>query len=325
VKKDATIAIIAIVLIGALSFGLNSMRPPFQPRRSEPFSTAPVGPTIAKGTVVMRVNGEPVTENEFEAAFAQMPDEMKQQFASEPGKQAFAEQYIRIKLLEQEARKMGIDKDPKVEGMVSANRTTIVGNAAADKLVGQPTKQAVQTFYDQNANKFEQLDLSHIVIAYAGGSIPPRNGGKPPTETEAANLALKIWQQVHNGADFGEMARKYSDDVSSVSQDGRIGPISHGMLPPELDSRIWRIPVGQISDPIPSRFGIHLFKVNARKAATLQQVSAAITRHVKQQNTMDRIEVLRKNAKVEFDPKFFPDAKTWPSNNPNPPAQKNRG
>src|SRR4051794_19106850 len=101
VKRDASIAVISILVIGAVCFGLNSMRPPFQPRPSQPFSTAPVGPTIAKGTIVMRVNGEPVTENEFEAAFAQMPDEMKQQFASEPGKQAFAEQYIRIKLLEQ--------------------------------------------------------------------------------------------------------------------------------------------------------------------------------------------------------------------------------
>jgi hypothetical protein len=40
---------------------------------------------------------------------------------------------------------------------------------------------------------------------------------------------------------------------------------------------------------------------------------------------MDRIEVLRKNAKVEFDPKFFPDAKTWPSNNPSLPVPKSRG
>ena len=315
-KKDATITIVAIVVVGAICFVLAQMRPPFQPRPSKPFSSANTGPTVSLGHVVMRVNGEPVTEEEFQAAFAQMSDEMKQQFSSAAGKQAFAEQYVRIKILEQEAHRMGLDRDPKVQAVVSANRTTVVGNAAAERLVGQPTKQAVQTFYDQNANKFEQLDLSHIVIAYAGSTVQPRSGGPAPSEVEATNTALKLWQQIHNGADFGQLARKYSDDVSSVEQNGRIGMVAHGMLPPELDSRIWRIPVGGISDPIPSRFGIHIFKVNAKKAATLQQVSAAIARHVKQQNTMDRIESLRKNAKVEFDPKYFPEAKSWPTNNP---------
>lgn len=314
-KKDAVLTTIAIIVVAGLCFGLAAVRPPFQPTKSTPFTIGTTGPTV-NGKVVMRVNGEPVTEAEFQAAFAQMPDEMKQQFAFGPGKQAFAEQFVRMKLLEQEGRKMGLDKDPNVEAQLDADRTNIVARATADKLVANPTAQAVQSFYQQNVDKFGTLDVSHILIAYQGGSVPPRPGGQPLSEVQATNLALKIYAELRKGADFGKLATQYSDDASTLDQGGHLGDITRGMLPPEIETRVWDIPTGQFSSPIPSRFGIHIFKVNARKTAPLAQVKEAISRHVKQQNTADRVEILRKNAKVEFDPKFFPDAKSWPSNNP---------
>ena len=46
-----------------------------------------------------------------------------------------------------------------------------------------------------------------------------------------------------------------------------------------------------------------------RKKGTqpIEKVQKAIEQRVKNQNTLDRIEVLRKQAKVDFDPKYFPD------------------
>ncbi len=314
-KRDATIAIIGIIIVIAICFGLAAMRPALQPAKSTPFETASVGPAVA-GHIVMRINGDPVTEKEFEAAFAQLPDDMKRQFASGPGKQAFAEQYIRMKLLEQEGHRLGIDRDPDVEAQVAADRTNILGRAAADKLVGNPTAQAVEAFYNQNVAKFATIDVSHIVIAFQGGTVKPRSGGTPLSEVEATNRALQVYQQLKAGANFGTVARKYSDDTASLVQDGHLGTFARGMLPQELEARIWQVPPGQFTGPLPSRFGIHIFKVNSRSTAALPEVSKSIAQHVKQQNTLDRVEILRKNANVDFDPKFFPEAKSWPSNNP---------
>lgn len=309
-KKDLAIAIAAILVVAAVCFGLAAIRPPFKPTQSTPFTTAAVGPTL-QGHVVMRVNGEPVTQEEFQAAFDQLPDEMKRQFASAPGKQAFAEQVVRMKILEQEARRMGLDRDPAIQAQVAAGRTDILARAAADKLVANPTNQAVQTFYNQNSGRFGTIDVSHILIAYRGGAIPPRNGGAAPSEAEATNRALKVVQQLKAGANFANLARQYSDDTSSIEQGGHLGTFPRGMLPPEIETRVWQIPPGQVSGPIPSRFGIHIFKVNSHVLAPLTQVSKNIAQHIKQQNTFDRVEVLRKAAKVDFDPKFFPDAKSW--------------
>src|SRR4051812_7150005 len=228
---------------------------PFASLRSGSTSSATSTSTSGPEHVVMHVNGEPVTESEFAAAFSQIPQEMQQQFASEAGKQAFAEQMVRLKILEQEGRKMGVEKDPKVAGQLAADRTNIVAAAAAQKLTPAPTNAAVQKFYDENKKTFEALELSHILIAYEGSSIPPRNG-KALSQQEALKKAQSLEQQAKGGADFAKLAQLFSDDASSAARGGALGPFSPGMLPPEIESHVFRLQPGQVSDPVPSRYGI---------------------------------------------------------------------
>jgi parvulin-like peptidyl-prolyl isomerase len=257
--------------------------------------------------VVMHVNGEAVTESEFSAAFSQLPEEMQRQFTSEAGKQAFAEQMVRLKILEQEGRKMGVEKDPKVAGQLAADHTNIIAAATAQKLLPPPTPAAVQKFYDENKKNFEAQELSHILIAYEGGAVPAR-GGKALSQQDALKKAQSISQQLKGGADFAKLARQYSDDASSAERGGSLGPFSPGMLPPEIESHVAALQPGQTSDPVPSRYGIHIFKAGAHTSQPLEQVRQGISRRVQQQATLDKVEQMRKAAKVEFDPKFFPEA-----------------
>ncbi len=312
VKKDLAIALVAIVLVSAICYGLAISRPPFKPTPSEPFSTASVGLAVNE-KIVMRINGEPVTEREFEAAYRELPEETQRQYASEPGKMAFAEQLVRLKLLEQEARRRGIDRDPKIAAQLSADRLNILASAAAERLVAPPTEEAIKNFYAENKNRFATVDVSHILIAYAGGAVPPRGGGAAPSEVEATNKALAIYAQLRAGADFATVARKVSDDTATADRGGAFGGLSPGMLPQELEARVFNIPTGQFSGPIPSRFGVHIFKVNSRGTRSLAQLHAGIAQRVRQQNMYDRVELLRRNANVQFDDKFFPEAKKWPS------------
>jgi len=223
---------------------------------------------------------------------------------------AFAEQLVRMKLLEQEAQRVGLDGDPKIAGQLAAQRTDLLADAAADKIIGQPTPEAVEQFYAKNKERFETLDLSHILIAYAGGLVPPRSGAALP-ETDAMNKALAVYAELKKGVPFPAAAANYSDDAGSARKGGELGPVAHGMLPKELEARVFQISVGQFSSPIPSRLGIHIFRVNSKGTRPLADIRAGVTQSVRQQNMFDRVEVLRRNAKVDFDDKFFPDAKHW--------------
>jgi peptidyl-prolyl cis-trans isomerase C len=311
VKKDPVIALIAIALTAGICYGLALIKLDLKPSVSRPYTTAPVGEQIS-GHVIMRVNGEAVTEEEFEAAYAQLPEELQRQLSSPQGKTAFAEQYVRYKLLEQEARRLGVDRDPKVAGAISADRTSILASAVAQKLVATPTDQAVRDYYAGNKGSFDSLQVAHILVAYAGGMAPPRQGN-PPSQQQAMAKANAIVKQLRAGADFAQAALQLSDDVATAPQGGELGTFGRGTLPPELEQRVFAMKEGEISDPMPSRFGVHIFRVGKRGTQGIDQVRPAIARRMQQQNTLDRIEVLRKQAKVDFDPKFFPDKAPRPT------------
>ena len=267
----------------------------------------------------MHVNGQPVTEEEFIAIYKQLPEELQRQYANEPGKMVLAEQTIRIKLLEQEARRLGLEREPVVAAQIEADQSNILASAAAEKLVPTPNEQAVQEFYARNKGRFDSADVSHILIAYAGGGVPPRSGQAPPLE-EAKKKANAVYTQLKAGGDFAAMARKVSDDPQTAKLGGVMGVISRGMLPPELDAAVFSAHMGDITSPIVTQYGIHIFKVHGRTTQALDQVRTGIAQRVRQEKLRDHVESLRKTAKVEFDPTFFPQTKKPAT--ATPPAKK---
>lgn len=322
-KKDVAIGIAAILIIFGLTYAIASTRTPLPLTPTQPFSTtegpgaaAAAVPEAPPGTVVMRVNGQPVTENEFSAAFASMPPELQQQFANEQGRKAFAEQMVRMKVLEQEARRLKLQQDANVAGQMAANQTEILAGAAAQKLVEKVSPAAVQKFYEQNKPRMQTVELSHIVVAYQGGMIPPKGGGAALDQQAAMNKALQIYQQLKEGAKFDDLAKRVSDDVASGARGGLLGQVAPGMLPQELDARVMNLKEGEISPAIPSRYGIHIFKAGKRQTQPLSEVQDRIAARVRQEETMRRIEELVKAAKVELDPKFFPPPQPAPKRPP---------
>ena len=306
-KKDAAIAVVVIAAVFGACYGLAAVKLDLKPIASQ---TSAAPGAAANEHVILRVNGEPVTENEFLAMFAQLPEDMQKQLQSPQGKQAFAEQLVRVKLLEQEARRLGVDRDRKVAAALSADRANILASAAAQKLVGPPSEQAVQTFYNRNKAQFEAVSVSHILLAYQGGAAPAREGHPAaPPQAEARAKAQQIVKQLRSGASFANVAAQVSDDVVSAQRGGELGTFSRGMLPPEIEERVFTLKEGEISEPIPSRYGVHIFKGGKRTYRPLEQVRPMIARQVQEQTTLERLENLRRAAKIDFDPKFFPDAK----------------
>ncbi len=69
-------------------------------------------------------------------------------------------------------------------------------------------------------------------------------------------------------ADFAALAREYSQD-GSAEQGGDLGWASPGMFVPEFEAIMDRLTPGQVSDPLVSRFGVHLIQLTERRKATL--------------------------------------------------------
>jgi peptidyl-prolyl cis-trans isomerase C len=309
VRKDIIVAIAAVLIIAGLTFGLGKIRPdlPVTP------STAAAGktdPELAKksGKVIMRVNGEPVTQAEFEMFMSAIPEQQRAFLATPGGKRELANEMVRMKALEQEAKRRGLDRDPELTAQLDLMRTQIVATRALQDIVQEKAEKQIQTLYEKE--KGSSLSLKHVVVAYEGGMVAPRGEGRPMPGDEAMRKANVIAQRLRAGASFDEVARTESDDQESGQRGGSIGPLRAEMLPPEVANVVTKLKPGEISDPVKTQFGIHVFTVGQ---PTLEDMRPMLQQRVQQQIAQDEVNRLKNAAKVDLDPQFFPPAPVVPT------------
>src|SRR5688572_14519655 len=85
--------------------------------------------------VIMKVGTTEIRKTEFEHALSALPAEY-QAYASGPGKREFAEDYLRLRMLADEALKAGLEKDAKVQSQLKLLRENALANAQIEKMRG---------------------------------------------------------------------------------------------------------------------------------------------------------------------------------------------
>lgn len=73
-------------------------------------------------------------------------------------------------------------------------------------------------------------------------------------------------ERLRKGEDFAEVSRQVSR-APNASQGGQLGWVSSGQLPPEFEAAVFGLGPGELSEPVPSTAGWHIFQVTERRAA----------------------------------------------------------
>ena len=89
------------------------------------------------------------------------------------------------------------------------------------------------------------------------------------TAEAAARRLLQFKRDILAGTrSFEQLARENSED-GSAAQGGDLGWAAPGSFVPEFEEAMASLPVGGISDPVTTRFGLHLIQVVDRRQTTL--------------------------------------------------------
>ena len=151
----------------------------------------------------------------------------------------------------------------------------------------QITRQELQSYYDQHRDQYrlpEQVKVSHILIK----TPLPGADGKVDEKgvAEAQGRAADLLKQLKAGANFEDLAKKYSQDAGSAKQGGSLGWIGRGRTVPEFEKAAFSLPKGQLSDLVKSSYGFHIIRVDDKQEAhmkTLDEVKDQIEPILKQQ------------------------------------------
>ncbi len=104
----------------------------------------------------------------------------------------------------------------------------------------------------------EEVSVSQIML-----TIPDQAS---PEDIEGIKAKAKaLHDELEGGADFAELAKRESQDGAAASG-GRLGTLKVADLRPELAEALADLKPGEYSDPIPTRSGVHIIRLDERTA-----------------------------------------------------------
>ena len=108
-----------------------------------------------------------------------------------------------------------------------------------------------------------ELRASHILIKYDD----PKQEYKRSKE-EAETLAKFVSNEAKRGEDFNHLVRQYSDDIKTKDKNGDLGYFKYGKMEESFQKAVWEMEIGEISDPVETKNGFHIIRLDDRTEAT---------------------------------------------------------
>lgn len=243
-------------------------------------TAAPATAPAPGDKIVATVNGEVITRAKLDHLYDRMGAQMKAQYEKSGGKMAFLENYLRKRLVIQEALKSGFDQRANVKAEMDAAKESALFDLYVRDVVSESivTEPMMRQYYETNREQFavpERAKIRHIVIAAS------QTGPQPKTKAQAREVAELIAADLRPHAPaagatpeavqafsnrFAQAARTYSED-GVAQQGGDLGWVEREKLDAQFASAAFALQPGTMSDVVESSFGHHLIFLEGRQPA----------------------------------------------------------
>lgn len=127
------------------------------------------------------------------------------------------------------------------------------------------TPAEVEAYYRANQSEFEMPARATVQAV-----VLPKT---PASSDTLATLerARELRQEILDGADFAEVARRESSDEGTAPAGGDLGVFRKGQMVAPFDSAVFAARLGQVTEPVRSGFGVHVIEVTQRWGADSAQ------------------------------------------------------
>jgi len=133
------------------------------------------------------------------------------------------------------------------------------------KISRREVEQFYRTYKDSIPSLSETVDISHILRQIKVGQEGMQN---------AYQTTAEIKMQLAQGADFSELAKKYSQDPGTAQRGGDLGFQMRGDFLQEYEEAAFALKEGEISDVVQTQVGLHIIQLVERRGEKIR------TRHI---------------------------------------------
>lgn len=201
--------------------------------------------------VIMTVGGKPVLRSEFEYSYNKNNTDG---VIDRKTVEEYVELFVNYKLkvaaaLEEHFDTLASFNKEYLEYRDQQIRPTLIDDAdieAEARKIYQSTKDRI--------GPDGLVEPAHILLRLA-------QQADAQTQSKVKQRADSIYNALLAGADFAEIARKYSEDPGSAQRGGSIGQISRGQTLKEFEDATFALKDGEMSKPVLSSVGYHIIKM----------------------------------------------------------------
>ena len=287
---------LGLVCAAGLAAGHAAMaadQPPAPPTGSVP-APSPLPPP---NTVVARIDGTELHLSDVEAAQQNLPPQA-QKLPLEQIYPMLLDRLVDGALIAEAGRKEHLEQDPELQVRLKRYEDRLIQEAYLNQAIKaaeteDQLKARYQTFAKDTAGR-EEVHAQHILVK---------------TEDEAKSVIAEL----DKGADFGELAKKYSTDPSA-SSGGDLGYFGHDDMVKAFTDAAFALSPGRYSKtPVKTEFGWHVIKVEDRRAGkppSFEEAREQLSRDLAHEIIDAKLQDLRGAAKIET---FGLDGKPLPA------------
>jgi peptidyl-prolyl cis-trans isomerase D len=227
-----------------------------------------------------------VTPQEIEQEYKRRTDKVKIQYVKITGDKLRSE----IQVTPDEVRKYYEQTKPLYQDPEKRDLGILIIEQAKLEQTIQPTEADLLRVYNENKDTYrlpERINVRHILL---------KASDKDPKQAAAVKAqADDLVKKLRAGANFADMAKKFSEDPGSKDKGGEYDGVVRGQMVPEFEKAAFSLKVGDISDPVKTTYGYHIITVLSHEQAQLKpfnDVKAQLEDQYKKQRVNDLMQQL---------------------------------
>jgi len=240
---------------------------------------------------IATVNGKAITDADLITALAGMNEGQRQSFLRDPvNRREVVQGLIDQELVVAEGEKAKLDQEPEYKKALAQFRKQFLAARMMERsLSGKMTEAGARKWYDTHKSDYstDRVSAQHILLT---------------SEAEARDMLVKVKA---NGADFMELAEKFSKDPSAKNNRGDVGVVTReSPFDSSFKTAAFNTAAGEVSGPIKTAFGYHLIKVTDRQVGRVldyAEVELRVKNDYRTALVREWITRLKTGAKIKVD------------------------
>jgi len=253
--------------------------------------------------VVAVIDGSEYTAADIDRLRISLPPPFKQS-TSTMDNGTFIRVYGELLGFAKKAEEAGLpDKEP-FRAQLRFNRLNYLAQLYLQRLTERIriTADDYRVYYDTHRSEYEDRAVSGIYIDYSFNTESSATNSEKQTlsENEARLKVKDLIRQLKQGAEFAELARIHSADITSAKKGGELGRFKYDTkIPTVLRDAIFSLEPGNFSTTQQHGGRFYIFRVTDVKEQPLDQVKSDITPKIRAQKLTQMIDEIRASITIE--------------------------